>query len=70
MGRSEPAAKVGIALKDTVGEKVGVDVAKEPSQLGMEGEKVRESFDVFHHLSIGQDTGGSLMLSQPRGNKI
>src|SRR5438094_2517173 len=70
MGRSETAAKVGIALKDMIGEKVGVDVAKEPAQLDMEGYKVREPFDVFHHLSIGQDAGGSLMLSQPGGNKI
>ena len=70
MGGSETAAKVGIALQDTIGEKVGVDVAKEPAQLGMEGDKVREPFDVFHHLSIGQDAGGSLMLSQPGGNKI
>jgi hypothetical protein len=53
VGRSETAAKIGITLKDTVGEKVGVDVAKEPSRLGMEGEKVREPFHVFHHLTIG-----------------
>jgi hypothetical protein len=36
----------------------------------MEGEKVRESFHVFNHFTIGQDAGGSLMLSQPRGDKI
>src|SRR5215471_6071017 len=53
-----------------VGEKVGVDVAQEPSQLRMKVCKIRKPLNVLHHLSIGQDAGSCLPRSKPGGEKI
>src|SRR5207245_6236064 len=65
-GRSETAAQVGIALKDTVGEKVGVDFAKQRSEVSMAVREIRSSFNILHHLSVGQNARGGLVALHPR----
>jgi hypothetical protein len=62
----ETAAQVGIALKDTVGEKVGVDFAKQRSEVRMAGGEIRSSFDILHHLGVGQNARGGLVALHPR----
>src|SRR2546421_707336 len=66
MGRSETAAKVGIALKDTIGEKVGIDFAKQRSQVRMAGGEIRSSFHILNHLGVDQNARGCLMALHPR----
>src|SRR5438132_1042069 len=66
MGRSETAAQVGIALKDTIGEKVGIDFAKQRSQVRMAGGEIRSSFHILNHLGVDQNARGCLMALHPR----
>ena len=53
VGGSETAAKVGIALKDAVREKVRVDFAKQRSEVSMAGGEIRSSLHIFNHLGVG-----------------
>jgi hypothetical protein len=50
--RSKTASKVGIALKDAVGEKVRVDFAKQRSEVPMAGGEIRSSFYILHYLGV------------------
>src|SRR2546422_9293228 len=69
MGRSETAAKVGIALKDTIGEKVGIDFAKQRSEVRMAVGEIRSSFNILNHLGVDQNARGCLVSLHPRSNQ-
>src|SRR5215831_14565098 len=66
MGRSETAAQVSIALKDAVGEKVGVDFAKQRSEVNMAVREIRSSFNILNHLGVDQNARGGLVALHPR----
>src|SRR5258705_12180713 len=70
MGRSHGAPNIRIALHNRIGQKIGIDFTKQYLQLLPAAREIRETFQVFNHLRIHQNTGGGLVLPDEGGNEV
>src|SRR5918997_3983685 len=52
MWGAKVASNVSIAFQDTVGKKIGIDFTKKYLKLFLAVGEIRQTFEIFNHLSI------------------
>ena len=56
-GGAHGASNVSIAFQDSIGQKIGIDFAKKHLKLLLAVGEIRQTFEIFNHLSIYHNAG-------------